>query len=362
MAEVVFEAVSKSYGRTQALDALTLRAADRSFSVVSGPPGCGKSVLLRLLVGIESPDAGRILLGGADITDIRPGARPIGYVPQSFALFPHMTVRTNIAYPLKLAGAPRARIDELVGRSAEMVSISHLLDRTPDQLSGGEKQRVAVARGLSKEAHVFVLDDPLVGLDYKLRERLMGDLKVLRAELDATFVYATSDPLEALVMSTDLTVLEAGRLIQTGPVEEVYAEPASADALRLVGFPRANLVEGRAARGRVTAGPLSFTAHVRDGPMQVGLRPEALRLADAPGGVAATVTLVEDLGGEYIVYLDAAGTPLTLACGADEIARPGIGARVGVLADPVQCIVFDAADGTALGRGTAASERETAHG
>jgi multiple sugar transport system ATP-binding protein len=350
MAEVVFEALSKRYGRAPALDGLTLRVPDRSFSVVSGPPGCGKSVLLRLLVGIEMPDAGRIQLDGTDITDTRPGKRPIGYVPQSFALFPHMTVRANIAYPLKLAGAPRDRIDARVGRSAEMVSISHLLDRTPDQLSGGEKQRVAVARGLSKEARVFVLDDPLVGLDYKLRERLMGDLKLLRGELDATFVYATSDPLEALVMSTELSVLEAGRLIQTGPVEEVYAAPASAAALRLVGFPRANLIDGHAAGGRVTAGPLALAAGVRDGPVQVGVRPEALQLADGASGLSATVTLVEDLGGEYIVYLDA------------EIARPEAGERVGLALDPADALVFDAATGAALCHGAAQPAMEAADG
>ncbi|NAZ37867.1 ABC transporter ATP-binding protein [Rubellimicrobium sp. CFH 75288] len=349
MAEVVFDGVCRRYGATLALDRVSLTAPDRMFTVLCGPPGCGKSVLLRLLVGLETPDAGRVLIDGQDVTDMPPARRPVGYVPQSFALYPHLSVRDNIAYPLRLARAPAARIREQVARVAELLSIGHLLDKTPDTLSGGEKQRVAVARGLSREARVFVLDDPLVGLDYKLRERLMADLKTLGAELGATFLYAASDPLETLTMAQRLAVLEGGRLVQAGPVEEVYAEPAAEAALRLVGFPRANLLAGRRREGVVEAGPLRFAAGGPDGEVLVGLRPEA---AGPPGrGVAGegVVTLVEDLGAELVVYLDCAGEALTLVRLAEEGA-PAIGTTFRFGVDPADLMLFDRATGLALGR------------
>ncbi|TNC63212.1 ABC transporter ATP-binding protein [Rubellimicrobium roseum] len=354
MADVVFEGVSRRYGSKVALDGVSLTAPDRRFTVLCGPPGSGKSVLLRMLVGLETPDEGRILIGGQDVTDTPPAQRPVGYVPQSFALYPHLTVRQNIGYPLKLAGAPAPRIAEQVGRVAELLSIQHLLDKTPDLLSGGEKQRVAVARGLSREARVFVLDDPLVGLDYKLRERLMGDLKLLAAELGATFLYAASDPLETLTMAQELAVLERGRVVRKGPVEQVYAEPGNEAAMRLVGFPRANLLPGRWQGGAVEAGPFRFPVAGRGEGQEVlvGLRPED---AGAPGrGVTAqgTVTLVEDLGAELVVYLDCGGQPLTVIRLAEEGA-PGLGQPLAFGVSPSDLLVFDRRTGDALGRGAA---------
>ena len=341
MAEIRFEGVTRRYGGVAALEDVSLAAPDGRFTVLAGPPGCGKSVLLRLLVGLERPDEGRILLDGQDITDAPPASRPLGYVPQSFALYPHLTVRDNIGYPLRLARAPRARIAERVEQVAETLSIGHLLDKTPDTLSGGEKQRTAVARGLARDARVFALDDPLVGLDYKLRERLMADLKALARDLGATVLYAASDPLETLAMAQELVVLDAGRVVQAGPVERVYASPRSEAAMRLVGFPRANLVAGRATGGRVEAGPLAFAARCPDGPVTVGLRPEA-PAPFAPGAVPfeGTVTLVEDLGAELVVYLDCAGTALTLARAVEEGPPPEAGARLRLGVAPADLVVF----------------------
>ncbi|MBE7186250.1 MAG: ABC transporter ATP-binding protein, partial [Methylobacterium mesophilicum] len=172
---VAFQSVTRTYKGRNALDGFELAVEPQSFTVICGPPAAGKSVLFRLLVGLEKPDAGRVLLAGRDITNLAPAERAIGYVPQSFALYPHLTVADNMAYPLRLAKAPREEVERRVDRAAGILSIRHLLGKTPDQLSGGEKQRVAVARGLLKDARVFVLDDPLVGLDYKLRERLMDE-------------------------------------------------------------------------------------------------------------------------------------------------------------------------------------------
>lgn len=356
MSQVSFQNVSKRFGRNLVLDGLSCTAPDRGFTVLTGPAGCGKSLLLRLLVGLETPDSGHVVVDGRDVTNDAPADRPVGYVPQSFALYPHLTVRKNIAYPLALAGAPSRRINAQVAKAAELLSIGHLLDKTPDQLSGGEKQRVAIARGLSKDARIFVLDDPLVGLDYKLRERLMGDLKALRAELDATFVYATSDPLEALTMARDLIVLESGRLVQAGPVEAVYAHPDNAAALQLVGFPRANLTPGRWRKGTVEAGPLRFAARGNgeddDRAVLVGSRPEAFGQTGTVT-VDGTVTLVEDLGGEIVTYLDCDGSALTVVDSADAMPnRPDLGARLRLAAVPESFLVFDSSTGALLARGT----------
>jgi ABC-type sugar transport system ATPase subunit len=349
-----FRSVSRSFGTKKALDGLDLVVEPQSFTVICGPPHAGKSVLFRILVGLDKPDSGRILLSGRDITDEPPAARPIGYVPQSFALYPHQTVAENMAYPLTLAKAPREEIARRVDRTAGILSITHLLKKTPDQLSGGEKQRVAVARGLLKDAEVFILDDPLVGLDYKLRERLMDELKSLREELKATFLYATSDSLEALTMAQRLAVLDQGRIVQHDAAITVYDQPAHARSLDLVGFPHANLLPGRIVDGMAEAGPLRFPAPgLGDGPITAGLRPEAVRLSSAsdfagPGAALALdarVTLVENLGGEAVVYLEAGGFPLTATLPLSGAVPPSLGDAVRIAVDPADIMLFDGVTG-----------------
>ncbi len=279
---LAFKSVTKSYKDRTALDRFDLEVARQSFTVLCGPPKSGKSVLFRTLVGLEKPDAGRIELDGRDITDLAPAERSIGYVPQSFALYPHLSVFDNIAYPLTLAGTPKSETARRVDRAAGLLSITHLMKKTPDQLSGGEKQRTALARGLLKDATLFVLDDPLVGLDYKLRERLMDELKGLREELKATFLYATSDSLEALTVAQRLVVLDRGRVVQHDDAIDLYHEPVNVRSLQLVGFPRANVIAGTVAAGFVTAGPLRFPAPagLGEGAVLVGVRPEAIRLGE----------------------------------------------------------------------------------
>lgn len=351
MTALAFQAVSKRFGDVLALDGVSLAVEPGTFTVVCGPPRSGKSTLFRLLVGLDVPDQGTILLEGRDITREVPGKRAIGYVPQSFALYPHLTVRANIAYPLTLAGAPAAEIAARVDKVASMLSIGHLMAKTPDQLSGGEKQRVAVARGLMREAKVFVLDDPLVGLDYKLRERLMDDLKELCRDLKATFLYATSDSLEALTMAERLVVLDAGRVVEEGDTLSVYDHPSHIRSLELVGFPKANVIAGTVAGREVVAGPFRIPfaapAGVRD--VFVGIRPEMVRL-DAGGGQEARVSLVEHLGSEVVVHLDAAGAALDAAFGADKPA-PAFDSTVRFAVAPAACMIFDAASGRLLGRG-----------
>lgn len=349
MSAVSFKAVSKSYDGRPALDRLDLEIRSKSFTVLCGPPRSGKSVLGRLLVGLEKPDAGTIVLAGRDITASPPADRPIGYVPQSFALYPHFSVFDNIGYALSLAGRPRAEIAHRVDEAATLLSITHLLKKTPDQLSGGEKQRTALARGLLKDASLFILDDPLVGLDYKLRERLMDELKALREALGATFLYATADSLEALTLAQDMVVMDAGRVVQQGAAVALYHEPAHVRALELVGFPQANVVPGRRADGTVVAGPLRFPMAGPPGPLTVGFRPEALSPGRGRGfdGVAR-VTLVENLGGELVVYLDAAGTALVMGMPHGGTDAPALDATLPYTLDPADLLLFDAATGARL--------------
>ncbi|MDQ0467755.1 ABC transporter ATP-binding protein [Labrys wisconsinensis] len=351
MPALSFQSISKAYRGRPALEALSFDVEPQSFTVICGPPKAGKSVLFRLLVGLEQPDAGCIMLAGEDITRLSAAQRAIGYVPQSFALYPHLTVRQNIAYPLTLARAPQAEIARRVDRAAGILSIAHLLAKTPDQLSGGEKQRVAVARGLLKNADVFVLDDPLVGLDYKLRERLMDELKGLREELKATFLYATSDSLEALTMAQRLVVLDAGRLVEHDEATRIYHDPGHARSLDLIGFPHANLLKGRAEGTRLTAGPLTFglAEPLPAAEVLVGLRPEALKLGTGAGiDFQGRVRLVENLGGEAVVYAQAGGQDLTLSLPLSGEPPPDFDAAVALTVDPGTLMLFDAASGRRL--------------
>lgn len=351
MHAVEYQSVSKVYRGNRALYQVTLAVEEGSFTVVCGPPKAGKSTLFRLLVGLEQADEGRIFLAGRDITHAPPSERNVGYVPQSFALYPHLTVYDNIAYPLHLSGAPREDIARKVDATAGMLSIKHLMKKTPDQLSGGEKQRVAVARGLMKNAKVFVLDDPLVGLDYKLRERLMDELKQLCEELRTTFFYATSDSLEALTLAQSLAVLDAGRLVEHAPAVDLYLEPQQARSLEIVGFPRANLIACAAQGGRAEFAGFSFglPPGVSASDLILGLRPEHV-LVGAPEGREGKVTIVEHLGSEIVLYADVGGLSLTAAYPASGQLAPPIDSAVSIGIRAEDVMVFDNSSGRFLGR------------
>jgi ABC-type sugar transport system ATPase subunit len=353
MSSVVFRSASKAYGGVRALDGLDLEIQSESFAVLCGPPKSGKSVLFRVLVGLETLDRGNIELGGRDITRLPPALRPIGYVPQSFALYPHLSVYDNIAYPLRLTHVAKDEIARRVDRAAGILSIGHLLKKTPDQLSGGEKQRIAVARGLQKNAKVFALDDPLAGLDYKLRERLMDELKELRAEIKATFVYATSDSLEALTMAQHLVVLDGGRVVQDGDADQVYNHPAHVRSLELVGFPQANVIMGESDGSTITAGPLRFQppAGVPSGRIIVGFRPEAIK--PEPGrGIEGRcrVKLVENLGGELVVHVEQSGTAMVMSFPVSERPAPAFNSDIPFSLSTTDVLLFDVANGRRLAR------------
>jgi multiple sugar transport system ATP-binding protein len=357
MSRIRFEGVTKAYKGVVALDRVDLEVAPGSLAVLCGPPRSGKSVLFRLLAGLEAPDAGRILFDGRDITGVPAAERTLGYVPQSFALFPHLSVFDNIAYPLALQSVARPEIARRVAEAAELLRIGALLPKRPAQLSGGEKQRAAIARGILKNADLFILDDPLVGLDFKLRERLMDDLKEMRRALNATFLYATSDSLEALTMAQDLAVLDAGRLIQTGPAASVYLRPAHVRAAEMIGFPRCNVLPGRVADGSCATAAASFplAGHVAAGPVLVAIRPEHLMPAGEPDadGVGE-VTLIEDLGAECVVYLTVAGQGLVTLLPAAQAASLDLGSRFAFALRPGTAALFSPVNGQRVGEAQAA--------
>ncbi|UCF91635.1 MAG: ABC transporter ATP-binding protein, partial [Desulfobacterales bacterium] len=253
MPAIELREISKKYRRVPVLQDLNLTIEAGTFTVVFGSPACGKSVLVRLITGLERPNAGQILLRGQPVTKLDSGQRNIGYVPQSFALYPHYRVYDNIAYPLDLIKFPKRQTAAAVGEIAAQLKIDHLLNKYPDQLSGGEKQRVALARGVVKHTDIYILDDPLVGLDFKLREQMFDDLKQMQEALLATFLYTTSDPLEALALADQVAVLEGGRIVEAGPLEKLYRQPGHRRTMELLGFPQSNLMAGElfSSAGRI---------------------------------------------------------------------------------------------------------------
>lgn len=372
------EHVTKSYGRTEVLTDLTLSASTGELTVVYGPPASGKSVFVRILTGLEEPDSGRIYLRGQDVTHVAPADRNIGYVPQSFALYPHLSVRKNIAYPLDLAGVPAADSRDVVDNAAAMLKIEEHLDKTPDQLSGGQKQRVAIARGIAKRTDFFVLDDPLAGLDFKLREQLVDDLRGLKGATGASVLYVTSDVIEAMTLADEMAVLAAGSVVETGLPEKLYREPRFVQTMALVGFPPANFLRGSLERRdgghwcdtRLFAFPADVPATTAAGDVLIGIRPERIhlshRIADAGGEqgplhVAATVMLREDLGGEDIVYLAAEGEPLTMV-DRDHYRGDDLDDQVTISIYPHNLTIFDAGSGALIGRGARSVSNAVAAG
>jgi ABC-type sugar transport system ATPase subunit len=354
--------LAKSYGRKQILRDVNLSVESGEFTVVFGLPASGKSVLVRLLTGLETPDQGSVVLRGVDVTRLSAGERNIGYVPQSFALYPHFTVRQNISYPLDLARVPKAEIEPEVQRVAGLLGIQDLLERKPDQLSGGQKQRVAIARGLIKRTDIYVLDDPLVGLDFKLRERLIDDLKRTQEMLKVTFVYTTSDAVESLMLASKIAVLDAGEIIESGAPEALYTAPQHTQTMHHVSFPQANLVSGvlRQQSGvQIVETPAFRTGFVSERPgqpgsdIQIGIRPEHIRIGQPPGAGwlthTAKVLLREDLGGEEIVYLDVEGLVLTTVVRSDDQTQQhvDIDQSVVISVQPHHMIVFQ--DGRRIG-------------
>jgi sn-glycerol 3-phosphate transport system ATP-binding protein len=338
MAEVEFRNVTKRFGPdTAAVDALQLEVADGELMVLVGPSGCGKSTALRMVAGLEQPTEGSIHIGGRDMAGLSPGARDIAMVFQSYALYPHMTVRKNLAFPLRRRNMEKAEIERRVAQVAEMLELGELLRRKPAQLSGGQRQRVAMGRALIREPVAFLLDEPLSNLDAQLRSELRAELKRLHARLETTMIYVTHDQVEAMTLGDRIAVMERGRLLQVGRPEEIYGRPCNEFVARFVGSPAMNLLPGRAVGEGMD--------------VVVGIRPETLRpVADLAGGLAVDIVaeVVEPLGSDVFVHgRTDAGDEVVARLPGNARVEPG--ERVALAAPADEVHRFDAETGARLG-------------
>ena len=309
MADVRLEGVSKSYGAQEVLRDIDLNIADGEFCVFVGPSGCGKSTLLRLIAGLDSVTAGQLFIGGRQVNDLSPKERGIAMVFQSYALYPHRTVRGNMEFGLKLSRMARTEIDARVTRAARMLQIEPLLDRRPSQLSGGQRQRVAIGRAIVRDPAVFLFDEPLSNLDAALRVETRREIADLHRKLGTTMIYVTHDQVEAMTLADRIVVLNGGTVQQAGSPLEVYNAPANVFVAGFIGSPRMNLIPATATDGGIAFGHLGTMARpsgtVPLGALTLGVRPENLVLG-APGGAVAQVNLVEHLGNELLVDLSLA--------------------------------------------------------
>ena len=330
---MTFEKVRKTFGETVAIPGLDLEIASGEFVSLLGPSGCGKTTTLRMLAGLEAPTAGRILIGGRAVNDLAPSERDIAMVFQSYALYPHMTVAQNIAYPLRKRGVPRASRPAMVRAVADLLQLGPLLDRKPRQLSGGQQQRVALGRALVREPKVFLLDEPLSNLDAKLRAHMRAELIELQHRLGKTTVYVTHDQLEAMTMSARIAVMHGGALQQYATPAEIYHRPANTFVAGFIGTPAMTLAEGEIAAGpsgpSLKLGGLNFAmpasclAQKPSGTRRVtiAVRPEDVLIGS--GDARATVRLVEPTGHESIVRVKAGGVDFTVRVAGD--ARLNLG-------------------------------------
>jgi len=350
MASVTVRRLSKVFdGGIQALHNLDLDVRDGELLVLLGASGSGKTTVLRCIAGLDEPTTGDIVIGDRVVTHVAPAERDVAMVFQNPALYPHLSVRENIAFPLEMRGVSRAQVARRVVEAAARLGLQDRLDRYPDQLSEGERQRAALGRAMVRGPQAFLFDEPLSRLDAKLRIELRGELLALHRALGATMIYVTHDQTEAMTMGQRIGVLHEGRLRQVGTPEEVYQRPADVHVARCVGTPGMNVLQGR-GRGTekgewvIEAGSLVIPIELStyEGELQLGIRPEYLGLCAVDKGVGnGDVLVVEPLGNETLVHLNAGGQRLVVRLAGFADVR--VGTRVGVKVDRRRLYLFDAA-------------------
>jgi multiple sugar transport system ATP-binding protein len=320
MHSLELEGITKDYGAFRAIKGVSFTVEPGEFVVMVGPSGCGKSTLLRSIAGLESISGGTISINGRDITRDEPSDRGVAMVFQNYALYPHMSVRDNMGFALKIAGRPKSEINAAVQRAAEILRITEHLDKKPKQLSGGQKQRVAIGRAITRSPEIFLFDEPLSNLDAALRSQMRIELGRLHAELRATMVYVTHDQTEAMTMASRIVVLNDGLIEQIGSPLELYNRPVNRFVAGFLGSPRMNFFSARleeisagaatvsidnlSGTGRIPLAPNRGTPRVGDAVI-IGVRPEAFGQAISGWSIAGRVMVVESLGRETMVYADA---------------------------------------------------------
>ena len=343
MARIEFRNIVKRFGNVEVIPGMNLEIADGEFVALLGPSGCGKSTSLLILAGIYLPSGGDLLFDDQVVNDVEAKDRNVGIVFQSYALYPHMTARDNIRFPLRFKKTPRAEALRRVKEAADLVQVGELLDRRPSQLSGGQQQRIALARALVKEPQLLLLDEPLSNLDATLRLSMRSEIKSLQEKLGVTTILVTHDQIEATTMADRIICMRAGRIEQVGTPDDLYLRPSSLFVAGFIGSPPINLIEGEAANGAIKAGAAAFPATgSAAGPVTIGLRPEHLHVAET--GLPGRIAQLEPMGREvlYVVNTDIGHIRL-LEQGSS--ARHGIGTAVRVGFSPSDSLVFDTRTG-----------------
>jgi multiple sugar transport system ATP-binding protein len=356
---VVVEGVSKTYGSVRALADLSFQVSNGRFFVLFGPSSVGKTTTLRAIAGLTQPDSGTIRISGIDVTAAPIKGRGTSMVFQSFALYPHLTVFKNLAYPLAEAGVARSDIDKRVRETAEMLQLLHRLDHKPATLSGGEQQRVALGRSLIRRPKILLLDEPLTNLDAKLRHDMRAELKRLHRQFGMTIVYATPDELEALSMGEEIAVMRDGHVVQQGTPDDLYQQPADLYAASKIGSPHMNTIDVDVRADGVSldtpfgvlAAPSVAGGLSAGEPLVLGVRPWDLRLAQgAVASVVPSVQQLEPLGDVTIVSLFVNGTPLRIVLPEAQAVGMKAGDVLPIVIDAAKLHLFRRHDGSALNR------------
>ena len=352
MASLSLSNVRKSFGQTAIIHGVNLDIADGEFVVFVGPSGCGKSTLLRMIAGLESVSDGTVAIGSRDVTHLDPSERGVAMVFQSYALYPHMSVRDNIGFGLRMNGMPRAEVERKVAEAATALHLTELLDRRPKQLSGGQRQRVAIGRAIVRQPDVFLFDEPLSNLDAELRVQMRLEIARLHAELAATMIYVTHDQVEAMTLADKIVVLRAGSVEQAGTPLSLYDDPENLFVAGFIGSPRMNFL--RAERdtdgtihlpdhGNVIV-PLALANVPQPGQeLLLGVRPEHFA-SDEAVSLNLTVDLVEHLGGASFAYIGS-GTAHSLTIEMRDARNVGRGTVLETSFDPARAFLFDARTG-----------------
>ena len=348
MAEILIDGVAKTFGRTVALERVDLRVTDGEFLALLGPSGCGKTTLLRIIAGLETQSSGRVLIGGRDISGLPPRKRGLAMVFQNYAVFPHMTVRDNVTFGLRMTGADSARTARQVDRAAGLLQIGPYLDRYPGQLSGGHRQRVAVARALAVEPAVLLMDEPLSNLDALLRLEMRAELKSVLHEAGTTTVYVTHDQTEAMGLSDRIALLYAGRIQQIGSPTDIYAHPATMFVGGFVGSPPMNFLSLPRHDGVVQLGGLTLPAPSAE-KLVLGIRGEDLEECRPEDGFPFIVQVAEPMGSHILLTGLAFEHRLRVVAPADRQVVPGQVMHFRPL--PGRIRWMDAATGAAIASG-----------
>ena len=356
MASVSIQQAQKYFGATHIIKGVSIDIADGEFCVLVGPSGCGKSTLLRMIAGLEEISGGAIQIGGKVVNNMPPKERDIAMVFQNYALYPHMTVRDNMAFSLLLAKREKSVIDERVGKASSILGLNPLLDRYPRQLSGGQRQRVAMGRAIVRDPQVFLFDEPLSNLDAKLRVQMRTEIKELHQRLKTTSIYVTHDQIEAMTMADKIVVMRDGIVEQTGSPLELYDNPANQFVAGFIGSPSMNFLPGTlkksggSARIELNDGtflPMPNTAGGDDGQKVIyGTRPEHVELVSGGDGVSAEVVVVEPTGADTQVFSKIAGVEVTSVFRERHDFQPG--ATIRLRPDTSRAHLFDAVNGNRL--------------